>query len=122
MLILKAELQSIIHDRSVTIHLLHRCIDLYSYDPTTSIGTWQVSFTGDVYRYKIDCMDTKYLHLIFKDEKRYMKVFFSTFVNKEMLNSPDMRQLCQLCPLQREHASWRACRRMAHWTPRSLTR
>ncbi len=39
--------------RGVTIHQLHRCIDLYSYDPTTSICARQVGLPDDIYRSNI---------------------------------------------------------------------
>ncbi len=42
-----------IYIRGVTIHQLHRCIDLYSYDPTTSICARQVDLSDDIYRSNI---------------------------------------------------------------------
>ena len=39
--------------RGVTIHLLHRCIDLYSYDPTTSICARRVGLLDNIYRSNI---------------------------------------------------------------------
>ena len=35
------------------IHQQHRCIDLYSYDPTTSICARQVGLPDDIYRSNI---------------------------------------------------------------------
>ena len=79
--------------RGVMIHLLHRWIDLYSYDPTTSICARQVGLPGDIYRLKIVWNGKESILLIlgnctldlstanFKDV-----CFFSTFNDKDMLN------------------------------------
>ena len=46
-------LQCCIVIRGITIHQLHRCIDLYSYDPTTLICARQVGLPDDIYRSNI---------------------------------------------------------------------
>ena len=77
--------------RGVTIHLLHRCIDLYSYDPTTSICARQVGLPDDIYRSKIILKGNRLIVWILGNNALDLSTadfiwmwFFGTFNDKEV--------------------------------------